>query len=113
MMNSMQTMSNARFSKWNRWLDVIFSEITTLAANKHIFWEIQTIIKNNPKIQKPSAFYEFLGSVYASSAVIAVRKQVKIDKNSISFARLLQEIHDDPMVLSRSRFVALYKGRMI
>lgn len=99
-----------RFDKWNKWLDVIYSEITTLSVNRNIFWEVQDIIKNNPKIQKPSSFYEFLGGVYVTSALIGVRRQVKIDKNSISFARLLKEICDIPQVLSRTRFVSLYKG---
>ena len=29
---------------------------------RHIFWEVQKIIKANPKIQKSSAFYGFLGN---------------------------------------------------
>jgi len=102
-----------RFDKWNKWLDVIYSEITSLSVNRNIFWEVQDIIKNNPKIQKPSSFYEFLGSVYVVSALMGVRRQVKIDKDSISFARLLKEICDTPEVLSRNRFVALYKGSRV
>ncbi|PIU64146.1 MAG: hypothetical protein COS84_08780 [Armatimonadetes bacterium CG07_land_8_20_14_0_80_40_9] len=99
-----------RFDKWDNWLNSIFSEITNLSINRNIFWEVQDIIEKNPKIQKPSAFYEFLGSVYVASALMGIRRQVKIDKDSISFARLLKEICDTPEVFSRTRFVALYKG---
>jgi len=52
------------FSKWNKWIDVIRSEITDLSFNRNIFREVQDIIKNNPKIQKPSSFYEFLVNIY-------------------------------------------------
>lgn len=101
---------NSRFNKWDRWLGIIYKEITDLSVKRYIFWEVQEIIKSNPKIQKPSAFYEFLGNVYVASAVMAIRRQVKIGKGSISFARLLQEICNTPEVLSRARYVALYKG---
>ncbi len=99
-----------KFNKWNKWLDVIYLEITRLSVNRNIFWEVQNIIKNNPKIQKPSSFYEFLGSTYVISALMGVRRQIKIDEDSISFAKLLKEICDTPEILSRNRFVALYKG---
>ncbi|MFA4888746.1 MAG: hypothetical protein WC628_04135 [Candidatus Omnitrophota bacterium] len=96
------------FTKWNKWLDVIYKEITSLSVNRHIFWEVQEIIKSNKEIQKPSSFYEFLGSAYASLAVMGIRRQVKINKQSISFARLLKQIADNPGVVSRERYVALY-----
>lgn len=102
-----------RFNKWNKWLNVIYSEIRSLSVNRNIFWEVQHIIENNPKIQKPSSFYEFLGSTYTISALMGVRRQIKINKDSISFARLLKEVCDIPEVLSRTRFIALYKGSTV
>lgn len=104
---------NNRFHKWNKCFDVIYREITSLSVNRNIFWEVQEIINNNPKIQKASSFYEFLGSVYVHSALMGVRRQIKIGKDSISFARLLKEICDTPEVLSRTRFVALYRGSTV
>ena len=88
-------------------------EIRSLSVNRNIFWEVQNVIKNNPKIQKPSSFYEFLGSTYVISALMGVRRQIKINKDSISFAKLLKEIFDTPEILSRDRFVALYKGSAV
>lgn len=102
-----------RFNKWNKWLDVIDDEVTIPAINRHIFWEVQNIIRNNEAIQKPSSFYTFLGSSYVALAVMAVRRQLKIDNSSISFARLLQEIIDTPDVISRERFVNLYNGSVV
>lgn len=96
------------FNKWIKWLDIIYKEITSLSVNRHIFWEVQEIIKKNKKIQKPSSFYEFLGSAYASLSVMGIRRQVKIDKQSISFARLLDQIAKTPGTISRQRFLALY-----
>ena len=102
-----------RFNKWNKWIDMIRSEITRLSIDRNIFWEVQDIIKNNPKIQKPSSFYDFLRNTYATSALMGVRRQVKIDKDSISFAKLLVEISDNPEILSRTRYFSHYKGSSI
>lgn len=101
---------NQCFAKWDKWLEKIYIDIQRLLINRYIFREVQKIIEANPRIQIASSFYEWMGSVYANDAVIGVRRQVDPDKRSISFARLLAEIRDNPQVLSRSRFVALYKS---
>ncbi|MDE0482395.1 MAG: hypothetical protein OXI67_07465 [Candidatus Poribacteria bacterium] len=77
-----------RFAKWKRWLvGDICEEIVELVTNKHIFWEIQDMIKRNPNIQKPNSFYRFIGQTYYDYGVIAVRRQIKCDTQSISFVR--------------------------
>lgn len=99
-----------RYSKWNRWMDIIYVEITELVIHQDIFWQVQDLIKNNPKLQRPSAFYKFMGRTYSAFALMSIRRQVKVNDDSISFARLLSEICDNPKELSRERYVALYKG---
>lgn len=98
-----------RFEKWDRWLESIYIEITNLSRYRYIFREVQKIINNNPKIQKPSVFYEYFGVSYSALIFMGIRRQVKTDKNSISFARLLEEIIETPDILSRTRYVSLYK----
>ena len=49
-----------KFNKWNNWLDIIYDQIMNISTDRYIFHEIQTIIKNNHRIQKPSAFYDFI-----------------------------------------------------
>jgi len=44
---------------------------------------------------------------------MGIRRQIKINEDSISFAKLLKEICDTPEILSRDRFVALYKGMQL
>lgn len=101
---------DTKLAKWIRWLAVIKEEVQQLVIAKHIFWATQEMIKNNPKIQKASDFYNFLGNTYVSHAVMGVRRQVKIDSQSISFARLLSEISQAPAMLSRGYYTSLYKG---
>lgn len=108
----MEKMSD-RYKKWDRWIEIIKTEITDLAIHQNIFWEVQNIIKNNPKLDKPSSFYQFMGSTFAAYALMSIRRQVKINKDSISFARLLQEIYDNPKDISRKRFVSLYERSIV
>src|SRR5712691_1599164 len=109
----LDTYMNQRFTKWNTWLDIIYNQVTELAVHRHIFLEVQHIIKANERIQKSSSFYSFLGTSYVTLAVMGARRQLKQDPQSVSFARLLQEIIDTPEVLSRKQFVALYKDSVV
>lgn len=96
--------------KWQRWLDTIYNEVQRLLINRHIFWEVQQIIKSNPKIQTGSAFYDFMGIIYPTAQVMGVRRQLDIHKGSVSFANLLKDIERNPQILSRERYLGLCKG---
>lgn len=104
---------DALYELWNEWLSTILTDVRGLLINRHIFQEVQRIIRSNAKIQLESSFYEWMGNVYATAAVIGVRRQLDMDKDSISFARLLTDIIANPQVLSKDRFVALYEGSNI
>ena len=102
-----------KFAKWKKWIKTIYyEEAVELVESKCIFWKVQNIIKNNPEIQKPNSLYRFVGYTYFDYAVSAIRRQIKSDKQSISFVRLLEEIKETPAVLSRDRFVTLYRKDM-
>ena len=101
---------NDKFDKWKKWLEVIYHEIIGLSENRYVYQRVSKIVEDNPKIQKPSLFYEFLTRSYAVLMLMGIRRQIKADKESISFARLLDEICKNPEVISREDFVALYKG---
>ena len=100
--------SNRIFDKWSGWLETIYKDIQNLLIKRDIFREVQEIVRANPRIHKPSHFYDWLGSVYTTDAVIGIRRQLDLDKRSISFKRLLTDILNHPEVLSRDRYVKLY-----
>jgi hypothetical protein len=101
---------DTHLKKWLGWLSAIHDDIEQLLVNQNIFWEVQEVIKNNKRIHKPSSFYKYLGNTYTAYVTIGIRRQLKIDKKSISFARLLGEIGQHPSSLSRSYFKTLYEG---
>ncbi len=99
--------------KWIRWLAVIHDDVQQLLVNKDIFWEVQKMIRNNTRIHKPSSFYQYLGDTYISHITVGIRRQLKIDQTSISFARLLTEISKHPSFISRTYYKNLFKGSAV
>ena len=98
-----------KFVKWRKWLEIIYKEeVWEVVTYQRIFREIQAMINRNLNIQKPNLFYRFIGRTYYDYAVIAIRRQIKPQKDSISFVGLLEDIRKSPCVLSRERFVNLY-----
>lgn len=98
--------------KWNHWLSVIHRDIRGVLIQRHIFREVRKIIEANSAIHGDSTFYDWMAEVYATSAVIAVRRQVDRHPKSISLARLLEEIKKNPKILSRRSFVSKYNKDM-
>ncbi len=93
-----------KLEKWLKWMETIHDEIRALVQDANMFWEIQGIIRENPRIQKPNAFYSYLARTYLSHALVGLRRQTKLQKDSISFVRLLDEIAKNPEELSHNYF---------
>lgn len=104
---------DTKLQKWLKWLKVIHDDIQDIVMAKREFAEVQNLIKNNPKLHQPSSFYQYLARTYVSHVTIGIRRQIKIDPQSISFARLLTEMIDSPASLSRKYYVGLYKGSVV
>lgn len=102
-----------KLKKWLKWLSVIHDDIQDLVVAKREFLEIQALIKANPKLHKPNSFYDYLARTYVSHVVIGLRRQIKCDSQSISFASLMKEMIDSPETLSRKYFIGLYKDSVV
>lgn len=103
-----------KLKKWLRWRESIHKDIIELLEKRDTFWGIQEIIKSNvySEICKSSRahVYEYIGHTYVAYITIGIRRQIKVDKDSISFLRLLTEISENPKILSREYYVGLYRS---
>ena len=93
-----------QLKEWLTWLETIHDEIQGLVVDANMFWEVQDIIRSNPRIQKPSAFYRYLGRTYLSHTLAGLRRQIKPQKDSISFVGLLHDVAKNPEELSRDYY---------
>lgn len=93
-----------RYQKLDAELERIYREIQSLRINQHIFWEVQTIIRRNPDLHKPSSFYSWMGNMYAAAMSASVRRLVDRRKDTVSFVRLLEQVKRYPDLLSRVEY---------
>jgi AbiU2 len=100
-----------RFKKWGDWIMVIYENLRNADLSRRIHNEIAAILQANPRLWRDNnSFYVWMASNYEDSILMAVRRQVDADKQSISLARLLEEIIEYPHVLSRERFIGQVIG---
>ena len=92
-----------KLQKWQKWMKAIEKEIYGLVVDANMFWEVQDIIRANPRIQKPSAFYRYLGRTYLSHALAGLRRQIKPKKNSIFLERHFDTETGRRVVIGTSR----------
>jgi|RhiMetdeSRZDD1v2_1073273.scaffolds.fasta_scaffold35662_6 hypothetical protein len=95
-----------RFKKWGEWIIVIYEDLMNADQSRRIHNEVEAILHANPRLwRNNNSFHVWMASNYEDSILIAVRRQVDVNKQSISLARLLEEIIECPHVLSRERFI--------
>jgi len=95
-----KSAKSQKLEKWLKWMQTIHDEIIPLLSDVKVFWEVRDIIRQNPHIQKPSYFYRYLERSYFSHALAGLRRQIKLQKDSISFVGLLKDIAENPTELS-------------
>jgi hypothetical protein len=97
-----------KLQKWIKWLDVIKVEISELLIGRNIFWQMLELIESNQVSKGKLILGHYLCSSYVSHVVMGIRRQIKIHRDSISFASLLEEIIKNPELISREYFKGLY-----
>ena len=98
-----------KHEKWTKWIDIIYWEVVNLVNKRRCFRELQDVIRQNPNIQKPCSFWTFCDHTYIAYSIMACRRQIKTQTDSISLKGLLEEIIETPYVMSRELFVNLYR----
>lgn len=94
-----------------QWLEVIFKDVQDLLLDDHIFWEFQKIVAANPKFaESPGLFTQWMASAFIQATATGVRRQAKVNDDSISLARFLAEVEKYPNLVSRTHYMGLYAG---
>ncbi|WP_353268361.1 hypothetical protein [Gemmatimonas sp.] len=101
---------NKKILKWERWLDEIKQQIRSLLWSRQIYNETFDIIRANPLLPNQNSLYGAMQMWYSASALSGIRRQLKSGDQSISLAGLLEDIRDNPALLSRARWLKLHEG---
>lgn len=90
------------------WLKTIRADVQDLIIDVYIFWQLQEIIRRNPRLSAArSHFFHWMMAAHVEATVIGIRRQVKNDRRSISLRRLLEEFANYPEIVSRTHHVRI------
>jgi len=97
-----------RRDRAREWLRKIRADVQDLLLDSHVFWEVQEIIRANPRLSAArSYFFHWLMAAHIEATVIGIRRQVKNDRQSVSLRRFLEELAQYPAIVSRAHHVSL------
>jgi AbiU2 len=97
--------------KWQRWLKQIEGDISHILGSRQIYKSYGVIVKSNQVIHNQgNVFHSWVVNNYVTTVSMAVRRQLDTDSDTISLARLISDIRDNPKCLTRSWYVEYYKN---
>lgn len=98
------------YEQWMHQLEEVHVDLRTLAMNRHVWWSLQTAIRENGELP-PSYLFEYLRDTYAHSQAIGIRRQVDVSsgRNEVAtLTDLLTKIRDNAGIVTLERFSSLY-----
>ncbi|MBK7832186.1 MAG: hypothetical protein IPJ56_07545 [Gemmatimonadetes bacterium] len=96
---------NQKIQKWSRWLDAIKQQLHDVMRSRVVFNDTFRVIVENPALPRNSLVYHHLRAWYGDHAIMAVRRQLKVDRSAISLLRLLEEIEAHAAIFTRRRWL--------
>ena len=102
---------SARRDRLVDWLEVVSRDVQDLLLDDHIFWELQEIVRRNPRFSTASGlFTQWMATAFVQATAVGVRRQAKADGDSVSLKRFLLEVQKCPSLVSREHYVSLFEG---
>ncbi len=99
------------FQRLDKDLENIRKDVQHLLFMQFIFSQVQKLVRQNQRLQRPSSFYDWMAQAYAYTVAIGVRRHLDYDNRSYSLVRLLKEVMRKPETLSRKRYVSMYSSQ--
>lgn len=90
-----------KIDKWKIDIKKISDDVTNLVENRFIYNQIVGITKANSTISHPNVFWDFFKNNYVASQVLSICNQVDSDKDSLSLLNLLNEIFNNPELVTK------------
>jgi hypothetical protein len=98
--------------EWKADLDRTREEITLLVWSTDIHERLRAIVSANPAVNMHNQFYDWLSRSYVDSQLVGLRRQLDLDKRSVSLANLIGSMAKHPELLSREAHLSLYSQEM-
>jgi predicted small secreted protein len=99
------------FERWVTWADRIKKDLQGLVNNQQIFLRFNDIVQRNLEHIKQNEgllFCYFVANCYAGQAAVGIRRHLKIDDNSISLRKLMEQIKKCASQFTFEFYIAQY-----
>lgn len=103
----------ALLRRWKGWLPELCRDMTDLLGKREIFWELQAVARENPKILQQGSFFDWMCRNYIVAVTVGIRSFVDQSTNSRSLWRMLFEVLQHPGVINRKTHVRMYRATPI
>jgi hypothetical protein len=104
-----------RRARLSDWIEIIKSDVQGLLLDQFIFYELQKIVRDNPRFtESPGLFTRWMASGFAQASAVGIRRQARYDKryeDNICLKRFLVEIKNHPELITRQSYLDLYKAQ--
>jgi len=94
-------------------MEKIGGHISDLMWSRKMYTDFNEIIKNNPKIDTPNAFYDFVKIGYVSDIVLSICRQIDKDERALSLMNLLKRIFNGSEKITKEWFSDQYKDTVL
>ncbi len=101
-------VKDQKLLKWLRWVDEIHEETQRLLIKTYLYDRYVEIVKANDSIWNPDDFHQWAMHNYFDSALICIRRLLKVQKDSISLRGLLVEISENPTLITKEFYLREY-----
>lgn len=96
--------------RWIAWLPAMRKDMTDLLGRREIFWQLQDVAKENPRILHQGTFFDWMCRNYIVSMTVGIRSFVDQSKDSRSLWRVLFEMLEHPGAVDRRWHVRMYRN---
>ncbi|NJN73810.1 MAG: hypothetical protein HC799_13880 [Limnothrix sp. RL_2_0] len=102
-------MDTQKIEKWEKWIGLIFNEVSHLRSSNYLYNETRKMVSANPEINKGNVFYEWLTKNYITNMLMGIRRQLDSGKNTCSLVNLLQDFKKNCNLLNRAQHLSNYQ----
>jgi hypothetical protein len=106
-------MHEKRDTPLDEMLDVVVGDVRQLLWNRQIWDKTRPLLVAQAEVEPHGVFIRWLADIYASSQAVRIRRQTDRDARSISIARFLLRLSEDPRSISRDEHVSAYSSSSI
>jgi hypothetical protein len=95
------------YKRWQGLIQHIYKETIFIFTTRYRFREVYKLFEKNEKLQKVgNDVYRWLFGMWGRDALMAIRRELDTQGNTINLWHLMIEIENRPDVLTRRRYVA-------